>query len=628
MAFRRVLVAVFVLALAVRAWHVVDVGRAPFARILIGDARSYDAWAQRIAAGDWVGSGTFYQAPLYPYLLATLYETAGRDPMTVRWAQAVLGAIACVLLACAGRLWFGEREGAVAGTILALYPPAIFFDGLIQKAAVDGVLVCSLLALLGRYAGRGGRGVLLASGAVLGALALTRENALVFALIVLAWIPFHLANRPAKDRLVEAGAFAAGLALVLLPVGVRNLAVGGEFVITTSQAGPNFYMGNHEGATGHYVPLRPGREMPEFERVDATELAERATGKKLGPGEVSAYWWGRSRAWIAEHPGDWLALLGRKALLTWNRIELPDTESFAVYADWSRVLRLLGSVLGFGVLAPVGIAGLFLSLRRRPRPTLLVAMLFGFSAAVALFYVFARYRFPMVPILILFAAHALVAAWEAVRAGRARSLLPAAATALVAAIVVNWPLESMAAERGRSYVNLGIALASEGRLDDALAAYRNAIEADPRDATAHANLGAALASAGRIQDAGDSLVTALRLDPGLAGAHRTLGLLLAQRGDFAGAESHFREIVARDPGSTMDRTDLANAVLEQGRIDEAIALYREVLAADPRYLDARLNLAHALLRVGRRDEAIAEVREGLRLDPGSADLRRALSDLE
>ena len=32
----------------------------------MGDSHAYDAWAQRIAAGDWVGGDVFYQAPLYP----------------------------------------------------------------------------------------------------------------------------------------------------------------------------------------------------------------------------------------------------------------------------------------------------------------------------------------------------------------------------------------------------------------------------------------------------------------------------------------------------------------------------------------------------------------------------------
>src|SRR5262245_21244569 len=193
--FRRALLAVFVVALAARAFHVSQIARSPFARVLVGDARSYDAWAQRIAGGDWVGTGTFYQAPLYPYTLAAIYVAAGRDPMTVRWVQAILGAATCVLLALAGRSWLGEREGIVAGAILAVYPPAIFFDGLIQKAALDGLLVCGLLALLGAYAAQEKRGLLLAAGAATGALALTRENALVFALIIAAWVPWHLAKR-------------------------------------------------------------------------------------------------------------------------------------------------------------------------------------------------------------------------------------------------------------------------------------------------------------------------------------------------------------------------------------------------------------------------------------------------
>ena len=85
-------------------------------------------------------------------------------------------------------------------------------------------------------------------------------------------------------------AFALGVALLLGPVVVRNYAVSGAVYLTTSQFGPNFYIGNNAAADGSYVPLRFGRGSPEFERVDATELAERAEGRTLTPGEVSSYW--------------------------------------------------------------------------------------------------------------------------------------------------------------------------------------------------------------------------------------------------------------------------------------------------------------------------------------------------
>ena len=53
-------------ALAVRLVHLWQMHATPYWTVLMGDAREYDAWAQRIAGGDWIGSGVYYQAPLYP----------------------------------------------------------------------------------------------------------------------------------------------------------------------------------------------------------------------------------------------------------------------------------------------------------------------------------------------------------------------------------------------------------------------------------------------------------------------------------------------------------------------------------------------------------------------------------
>ena len=71
--------------------------------------------------------------------------------------------------------------------------------------------------------------------------------------------------------------------VVLTPVAVRNRIVGGELHLTTSQLGPNLYIGNNPEADGTYRPLRPRRSEPQFERRDATELAERDVGRALSP---------------------------------------------------------------------------------------------------------------------------------------------------------------------------------------------------------------------------------------------------------------------------------------------------------------------------------------------------------
>ena len=353
--------AIFGVALLVRLLHVWQLRRSPFFATLMGDSRGYDEWAQRIAGGDWIGRDVFYQAPLYPYLLGVIYAIAGRHLLLVRLVQAVIGSASCVLLALAAARWFSRRAGIAAGLMLALYAPAIFFDGLLQKSVLDVFFVCLALFLISRSekaadaakreqnkiktltprASRAPRFFLL--GLTMGGLALTRENALVFILVILAWAFLDVQPRTSNaQRLKRCAVFLAGIAIVLLPVALRNSYVGGGFYVTTSQFGPNFYIGNNPAADGTYQSLRFGRGAPEFERQDATELAERAIGTRLTPGQVSSYWTDKALTFITSQPGHWLRLMGRKAALLLNATEMVDTESQEAHAEWSLPLRIGG----------------------------------------------------------------------------------------------------------------------------------------------------------------------------------------------------------------------------------------------------------------------------------------------
>ena len=64
--FRRWLLGIFIVGLVVRLLNLWLLRDTPMFEVLLGDAQSYDGWARQIAAGDWVGEGVFYQAPLYP----------------------------------------------------------------------------------------------------------------------------------------------------------------------------------------------------------------------------------------------------------------------------------------------------------------------------------------------------------------------------------------------------------------------------------------------------------------------------------------------------------------------------------------------------------------------------------
>src|SRR5262245_36334115 len=93
-----VLLGIAAVALVVRLVYLWQIRQAPFFTLLMGDSRGYDEWARRIAAGDWIGSDVFYQAPLYPYFMGVVFAVAGHDVLAVRVCQAVLGSISCALI--------------------------------------------------------------------------------------------------------------------------------------------------------------------------------------------------------------------------------------------------------------------------------------------------------------------------------------------------------------------------------------------------------------------------------------------------------------------------------------------------------------------------------------------------
>jgi tetratricopeptide (TPR) repeat protein len=526
--FARGLAIVFLSALLLRLAYLWELRDADVSYILVGDAYLYDRWGREIARGAWLGDTIFYQAPLYPYFLGALYWLLPPSVMVVRLVQALLGATTCVLLALAGRAFFSPTVGLIAGGILAAYAPAIFFDGLIQKAVLDLLLATALLWLLGGLGVVPGAVRIAAAGLALGLLCLTRENALVLVPVIGAWLLVAYRVSPARRQLRYAGLFLAGIALILGPVALRNRVVGGEWFLTTAQLGPNFFIGNNARANGLYAPLRSGRGDPRLERQDATELAEAARGRRLTAGEVSRYWTERTLRDVRAAPGRWLRLLGRKLALTWNADEIVDSEDPAVYADSSVVLRGLGRLVHFGTVAPLAGVGLWITRGRWRRLSLLYLVLAAVTASVVLFYVFARYRYLLVPGVVLFAAAGAQGGVEAWRGQRWRELAVAATILGVAALGVNLRLVRDTTARAVMYRNMGATLGREGLPEEALRYYTKAVAANPAYVEARLSLARVLAALGRRDEAIGEYLMVLSLRPDLREAESGLQALLTE----------------------------------------------------------------------------------------------------
>jgi tetratricopeptide (TPR) repeat protein len=163
--------------------------------------------------------------------------------------------------------------------------------------------------------------------------------------------------------------------------------------------------------------------------------------------------------------------------------------------------------------------------------------------------------------------------------------------------------------------NLGIALAGQGRIDEAIAQSSEAVRLEPHNPEAHNSLGIALAAQGRIDEAIAQFSEALRLEPDYLQSHLNLGKVLARQGRIDEAVAQYSEALRIQPDLPQAHFNLGNALAKQGRINEAAAQYAEAVRLQPDYAEAHLNLGNALARQGRTDDAVAHYSEAVRLQP-------------
>lgn len=144
--------------------------------------------------------------------------------------------------------------------------------------------------------------------------------------------------------------------------------------------------------------------------------------------------------------------------------------------------------------------------------------------------------------------------------------------------------------------NLGNTLEDEGRLDEAIAHYTEALRIDPNLADSYNNIGLALAKLGRADEAAPKFLKAIGINANHAAAHYNLGTVLASQGKLDEAIYHFRESIRIKPDYAKAYNNLGNALLLERKIDEAIDSYREALRINPDYIIARENLKDAVAK--------------------------------
>jgi tetratricopeptide (TPR) repeat protein len=152
------------------------------------------------------------------------------------------------------------------------------------------------------------------------------------------------------------------------------------------------------------------------------------------------------------------------------------------------------------------------------------------------------------------------------------------------------------------------------QLEEAIRYYTAALVIRPQSPGAHCNLGSALAEKGRLDEAIAEFREALRLKKDYVSGHNRLGMLLCgDKKDYDGAIASFREAIRLEPYHPQLHCNLGNALKYKGLLDEAITAYRHALRLKKDSVSAHNNLGLALYDKGQLAEAIAEYRKALRI---------------
>src|SRR6516165_2498405 len=184
--------------------------------------------------------------------------------------------------------------------------------------------------------------------------------------------------------------------------------------------------------------------------------------------------------------------------------------------------------------------------------------------------------------------------------------------------------------------------------DEAIVAYRKALELAPNDAVTHYDLGVALQNKGANRQALEEFETAVRLKPAWAQAHYALGGTYYELHELPSALKELRKAVQLDPSNAkahqilahiyVDQSDFSSALAELiravalkpsaelyfelgqvegqlGKLDAAAVQYRKALRLDPQLARAHVMLGIVLRRQSDHKGALAEFRQAVALDP-------------
>ena len=170
-----------------------------------------------------------------------------------------------------------------------------------------------------------------------------------------------------------------------------------------------------------------------------------------------------------------------------------------------------------------------------------------------------------------------------------------------------------------AHFSVGYLLFQQGKHEDSITAYDEAIRLKPTDAGAYSNRGNTKHALRRYSDAIADYDEAIRLEADHAVAYNNRGNAKHALGRHADAIADYDEAIRLEADYAIAYSNRGNAKAALGRREEAIADYDEAIRLEADYAIAHNNRGNAKAALGRREEAIADYDEAIRLEADYAE---------
>jgi 4-amino-4-deoxy-L-arabinose transferase-like glycosyltransferase len=382
--------AIFAIALAVRLVYVLTLGAGNFSQSSDGKAY-HDIAVNLLARHEFISAVDpphrldmpyANRPPLTPFFLAAVYAATGPSAWAGQVAMAFAGALGCALVVVLGRQLFDSTVGLLAGLIAAGYPFFVFLTSVPLTETLAIPLYVALAILLVRIRDQARPRDAWLAGVIAGLAALNKPTALSLVPFLVLWLAIIWRTQP-WQVVRTATPMVLATVLVVLPWTVRNYLSLGEIIPVTTQAGAALYASNgfhadyplerlENGATGWYA--QPGSDL----KVDASSRAD--FDRKEFQAAVT---------FIREHPQKFMEQAYRKVRIFWGSYPHPIHR-----ASWAAT----------AVLSAIGLA---ISLPAWPRLMPVFLIIFQTVLISVFFSAMPRFRAPIEPFLLIFAAVAL-----------------------------------------------------------------------------------------------------------------------------------------------------------------------------------------------------------------------------